>query len=155
MEGTHEQHHDSSTASTATHPQAQSQENGDLRTVSLSRLQQVRAMPRETKLVALPEPMRGEAMRIRRGTVREREKWEKDNTQYKNGRPRMSQEYVRAGLLIRACVNDDGTQMFSDSKEHREFINDLPANVVEYVFDEVIEYWGISRKDADEIVGGN
>lgn len=123
-----------------------------LKTITRARLEEIRAKPRETKLVQLPKPYDDLAFRIRKGKVHEREKWEKDNTIIKNGKARMSQDYVRANLLILACVNDDGSRMFEGNKADREFINDLPSDVVEYVFDEICEYWGITTRDKEEIL---
>jgi len=122
------------------------------KTVTRETLKRIHAAPRETKLVTLPKPYTDYAFRIRKGTVRERENWEKENTVIKNGKPRMSPDNVRANLLIKACVDDDVKPLFEGTKADREFINDLPSDVVEYVFDEICEYWGITQRDKEEIL---
>lgn len=145
----------SSGAETAVEETVKPKLNGEVKTITRARLEEIRARPVETKLVHLPKPMEGEAFRIKKGKVHERESWERENTVIKNGRQRVSQDNVRAKLLIKACVNDDGSPLFAGTKADIAFINDLPADIVEYAFDEVCEYWGITKKDAEEILGGN
>ena len=118
----------------------------------LKRLSLVKAPP---KKVLFPEPYTDIDWYLRKGSVSEREGWERENTVRKNGVDRMARENVRANLLIKASVNADGTQMFQPGKESRELINSLPGDLVEYAFDDTIDLWGIRKKDADEIAGGN
>lgn len=124
--------------------------------ISLDSLRDLAKKRPEVRRVTLPPAYKDLEWYVRKGRVSEREKWEKDNTvRDKRGRESLSRENVRADLLWRATVHPDGKQFFDGSKkEAYELINDLPADLVEAVFDDVIEYWGIKRSDAEEVQNG-
>lgn len=92
------------------------------------------------------------SVRIKMLSAKERDEYEASMVDYKNGNARPNMVNARARLVQLACINEDGTRMFT--RGDIKVLGDLPAAGLQRVFNKVNEMSAITDKDLEEMTEG-
>jgi hypothetical protein len=103
------------------------------------------ALPRET--VYLKE-LGGEVI-IQGMTGKQRDEWESSLVKQRRNRRELDTRNVRARLVARCLVNDDGSRMFSDDEADQ--LGDIRVDVLGHLFEVAQRLSGVSDEDVDEL----
>jgi hypothetical protein len=109
----------------------------------------------EIRLVDVPEW--GGSVYVKALTSKERDAFEDENSVAKTVKGRQTFEInvknIRARLLVRALVDENGAPLFPDRQEGAEILGNLNAAGANRVWDVAREMSGLTQEDVEELAG--
>jgi hypothetical protein len=103
------------------------------------------ALPRETVYVK----ELGGALIIQGMSGKQRDEWESSLVKQRRNRREIDTRNVRARLVARCLVNEDGSRMFGD--EEADLLGDVRVDVLSQLFTVAQRLSGVSDEDVDEL----
>jgi hypothetical protein len=103
------------------------------------------ALPRETVHV---RELGGDLI-IQGMSGKQRDEWESSLVKQKRNRREIDTRNVRARLVARCLINDDGSRMFGD--EEADLLGDVRVDVLSQLFAVAQRLSGVSDEDVDEL----
>lgn len=113
--------------------------------LSRDALLQATTLPRERVFI---KELGGEVI-IQGMTGKQRDAWESSLVKQRRNRRSLDTQNVRARLVARCLVNDDGTRMFSD--EEADQLGDIRVDVLGHLFEVAQRLSGVTNEDVDEL----
>jgi hypothetical protein len=113
--------------------------------LSRDALLQAKALPRERVYI---KELGGEVI-IQGMTGKQRDEWESSLVKQRRNRRELDTRNVRARLVARCMVNDDGSRMFSD--EEADQLGDIRVDVLGHLFEVAQRLSGVTDEDVDEL----
>jgi hypothetical protein len=105
------------------------------------------ALPRER--VDLPELGKDAYIYIQGMTGSQRDEWETSLVRGRGNHRKVDTLNIRAKLVVRCAVNDDGSLMFTNGEA--EAVGQIRVDVLQRLFEVAQRLSGVSDKDADEL----
>ena len=102
-------------------------------------------LPRE--VVELPEL--GGRVWVRALTGKERDEWELSNIVMRRGRAQPKLDNVRARLVVRCLVDDDGARLFTDADA--DALGDLRSDVLAKLYEVAQRLSKVTEEDLNEL----
>lgn len=107
----------------------------------------LKALPSEDVTVS------GGAVRVRGLSAKERDEYEASCWQGRGEKRDLNFKNLRAKLIVRSVVNEDGTRMFSDADV--DLVGDLNAKDADALFSAAQRLSGLTKADVDELGKGS
>jgi len=98
--------------------------------------------------VPLPELGAGVVVPIRPMTAKEWTTFQADQIG-KNGKPNANAKIVRERMVIKCCINDDGSPIFTQADI--ETLGSCRAGVIERIVDSILKHSGLATTDVEAI----
>jgi hypothetical protein len=106
-------------------------------------------LPRET----LPVPELGGDVIVRALSAKERDDYEASSLRRKGNRFEQNLANVRARLVVRAVLNEDGSRMFTD--DDADSLGEIIGSAIDRIYDKAAKLSGITKDDAEELARPN
>jgi hypothetical protein len=107
----------------------------------------------KVKVVELPEPLTGQAIKVRELRAGERDKYENKIVRGRLGNQKIDMTELRIGLVIAAAVDweDEVTPLFSESD--KDALRNMGISVIQAIYNVASELSAVTKEDEDELLG--